>query len=53
MGIPQIVRDIRISEAQGHRLKAHERKALEELADFAIRQVEMHNKPQGIVLFGA
>jgi hypothetical protein len=50
--IPQIVKDVSISDLQGLGLKAHEKRTLAELKQFASRQVEIHNKPQGFVVIG-
>ncbi len=53
LGIPLIMRDIAVSANQGKKLKAHERKTLQELGSFASRQVELHNRPGGFVIIGA
>jgi hypothetical protein len=50
MSIPQIVRDIRIADRQNKVLSNKERQALDNLMEFASRQVRQLNSPHGLVL---
>jgi len=52
MAIPEIVRDLRISEAQGKNFTTKERKAIQELQDFAKSQTRRMGNTSKYVIFG-
>lgn len=50
--IPQIIRDLKISEKQGKKFKAHEREDIQQLEEFARRQSNHLNDHSGYIIFG-